>query len=202
MEAQGAIMVEVDIMTPLKLLGTAEYQVLLYEFKDGLNKYLDQANGKVKSLKELIAFDQENEKRAMPFFKQEILIESEAKGGLDSKEYLDALSKTKGFRKTLLDLMSAGNLDALSGITNGPACCIDLVNGDYDNGPSLSTPAAITGFPHITVPMGLFHGLPIGLSFYAGPYTEPLLISLAYSYEQASLKRQKPGFRSVVSVEL
>jgi amidase len=202
MEAQGATMVEVDIMTPLKLLGTAEYQVLLYEFKDGLNKYLGQANGKVKSLKELIAFDQENEKKAMPFFKQEILIESEAKGGLDSKEYLDALSKTKGFRKTMLDLMATNNLDALSGITNGPACCIDLVNGDYDNGPSLSTPAAITGFPHITVPMGLFHGLPIGLSFYAGPYTEPLLISLAYSYEQASLKRQKPGYRSVVSVEV
>ena len=91
--------------------------------------------------------------------------------------------------------MTASKLDALSGITNGPACCIDLVNGDYDNGPSLSTPAAITGFPHITVPMGLFHGLPIGLSFYAGLYTEPLLISLAYSYEQASMKRQIPVFQ-------
>jgi amidase len=202
MEAQGATMVEVDVLTPLKLLGTAEYQVLLYEFKDGLNKYLGSANGKIKSLKELVAFDLENEKKIMPFFKQEILIESEAKAGLDSKEYLDALSKTKGFRNTILDLMTANKLDALSGITNGPACCIDLVNGDYDNGPSLSTPAAITGFPHITVPMGLFHGLPIGLSFYAGSYTEPLLISLAYSYEQASMKRQKPGFRSVVNVEL
>ena len=180
METQGATIVEVDVLTPLKLLGTAEYQVLLYEFKDGLNKYLASANGKVKSLKELIAFDLENEKKVMPFFKQEILTESEAKGGLDSKEYLDALS----------------------GITNGPACCIDLVNGDYDNGPSLSTPAAITGFPHITVPMGLFHGLPIGLSFYAGSYTEPLLISLAYSYEQATMKRERPGFRSVVNVEL
>ena len=202
METQGATIVEVDVMTPLKLLGTAEYQVLLYEFKDGLNRYLGSANGKVKSLKELIAFDLENEKKVMPFFKQEILIESEAKGGLESKEYLDALSKTNGFRKTILDLMTAGKLDALSGITNGPACCIDPVNGDYDNGPSLSTPAAITGFPHITVPMGLFHGLPIGLSFYAGLYTEPLLISLAYSYEQASMKRQKPGFHSVVNAEL
>jgi amidase len=202
MEAQGATLVEVDITTALKLLGTAEYQVLLYEFKDGLNKYLGQANGKVKSLKELIAFDLENEKKVMPFFKQEILLESEGKGGLDSKEYLDSLSKTMGFRKTILDVMTSNKLDALSGITNGPACCIDLVNGDYDNGPSLSTPAAITGFPHITVPMGLFHGLPIGLSFYAGPYTEPLLISLAYSYEQASMKRQKPEFHSVVNGEL
>ena len=200
MENQGATIVEVDVLTPLKILGTAEYEVLLYEFKDGLNKYLGSSNGKVKSLKELIAFDLENETKVMPFFKQEILIESEAKGGLDSKEYLDAISKTRGFRKTILDLMTDSKLDALSGITNGPACCIDLVNGDYDNGPSLSTPAAITGFPHITVPMGLFHGLPIGVSFYAGPYSEPLLISLAYSYEQASMKRKKPSFSSVVNV--
>jgi amidase len=195
MEQQGAVMTEVDVMGPLKLLGTAEYQVLLYEFKDGLNKYLSAANGKVKSLKELIAFDLANEKQMMPFFKQEILVESEAKGALDSKEYMDALAKTLGFRKTLLDIMATNKLDALSGFTNGPACCIDLVNGDYDNGPSLSTPAAITGFPHITVPMGLFHGLPIGLSFYGGPYTEAVLISFAYSYEQASKKRQKPAYQ-------
>jgi amidase len=194
MEAQGATMVEVDVMGPLKLLGTAEYQVLLYEFKDGLNRYLASANGSVKSLKELIAFDLQNEKKLMPFFKQEILVESDGKGGLDSKEYTDSLAKTLGFRKTILDLMSANKLDALSGITNGAACCIDLVNGDYDNGPSLSTPAAITGFPHITVPMGLLHGLPIGLSFYGAPYSEPALISFAYSYEQASMKRQKPAY--------
>jgi amidase len=195
MESQGATMVEVDVMGPLKLLGTAEYQVLLYEFKDGLNKYLSSANGQVKSLKELISFDLQNEKKAMPFFKQEILVESDSKGGLDSKEYTDSLAKTLGFRKTILDLMSVNTLDALSGITNGPACCIDLANGDYDNGPGLSTPAAITGFPHITVPMGSFHGLPIGLSFYGSPYTESTLISLAYSYEQASMKREKPNYQ-------
>jgi amidase len=131
----------------------------------------------------------------MPFFKQEILVESEGKGGLDSKEYLDSLENTIGFRKTILDIMSDNKLDALSGFTNGPACCIDLANGDYENGPSLSTPAAITGFPHITVPMGLFHGLPIGVSFYGAPYTEPALISMAYAYEQASLKRQKPRYQ-------
>jgi amidase len=195
MEAQGATMVEIDVTGPLKLLGTAEYQVLLYEFKDGLNKYLATANGQVKSLKELIAFDLQNEKKAMPFFKQEILIESEGKEGLGSKEYTDSLEKTLGFRKTILDLMASNKLDALSGFTNGPACCIDLVNGDYDNGPGLSTPAAITGFPHITVPMGLFHGLPIGISFYGGPFTEPTLISIAYSYEQASMKRRKPEYK-------
>jgi len=194
METQGATMVEIDVMGPLKLLGTAEYQVLLYEFKDGLNRYLASSDGKVKSLKELIAFDLQNEKKLMPFFKQEILVESEAKGGLDSKEYRDALEKTLGFRKTVTDLIAINKLDALSGFTNGPACCIDLVNGDYDNGPSLSTPAAITGFPHITVPAGMLHGLPMGISFYAGPYSEPLLISLAFAYEQASLKRKKPDY--------
>jgi len=195
MEQLGAILVEVDVMGPLKILGTAEYQVLLFEFKDGLNRYLTSAKGKVASLKELIAFDLANENKAMPFFKQEILVESEAKAGLDSREYLESIEKTTGFRKTILDLMITNKLDALSGITNGPACCIDLLNGDYDNGPSLSTPAAITGFPHITVPMGLFHGLPIGISFYAGPYAEPLLISIAFAYEQSSLKRTKPAFQ-------
>ncbi len=196
MEQQGAIFVEIDVNTTLKTLGNAEYTVLLYEFKDGLNRYLITSNAKIKSLKELIAFNQENEHKLMPFFKQEILIESEGKGGLDSREYLESIEKTKGFRKTILDLMTENSLDALSGITNGPACCIDLVNGDYDNGPSLSTPAAITGLPHITVPMGLFHGLPIGLSFYSGPYSEPTLISIAYAYEQASLKRQKPAYQN------
>src|SRR4029077_4722822 len=117
------------------------------------------------------------------------------KEGLGTKEYTDALEKALGFRKTILDILSANKIDALSGFTNGPACCIDLVNGDYDNGPSLSTPAAITGFPHITVPLGLLHGLPMGLFFYAGPYQEPQLISLAYAYEQASLKRKKPVYQ-------
>ncbi len=194
MESQGATMVEVDLLGEMKALGNAEFLVLLYEFKDGLNRYLDVNGTHVKSLKELIAFDIKEEKKMMPFFKQETLVESEAKGDLYSKEYTEALEKTTGFRKTLLDLMTANNLDALSGITNGPACCIDLVNGDYDNGPSLSTPAAITGFPHITIPMGLLHGLPVGISFYAGPYTEPALISMAYAYEQASLKRVMPAY--------
>ncbi|HEY4153944.1 MAG TPA: amidase [Puia sp.] len=195
LESQGATVVEVDVQSELDKLGHLEYQVLLYEFKDGLNRYLASSTSGVKSLKELIAFNLANEPRAMPFFKQEILMESEEKGNLETREYRDALSKTWGFRKTITDLMSANKLDALSGITNGAACCIDLVNGDYGNGPSLSTPAAITGFPHITVPMGLVHGLPIGISFYGEAYSEPALISMAYAYEQASNQRRKPVFQ-------
>lgn len=195
LEAQGATVVEVDLLSQLEKLGHVEYQVLLYEFKDGLNRYLASSEAKIKTLKELIAFNQANESKAMPFFKQEILIESEAKGDLKSKEYIDALAKTLAFRKTITDLLFTFKLDALSGITNGPACCIDLVNGDYGNGPSLSTPAAITGFPHITVPMGLVHGLPVGISFYGQAYSEPALIAMAFSYEQASLRRRKPVFQ-------
>jgi amidase len=195
LESHGATITQIDLAGPLKALGHAEYQVLLYEFKDGLNRYLANSASPVKSLKELIAFNLANETRVMPFFKQEILVESEGKGNLQNEEYLDARSKTLGFRKIVTDLMKDHKLDALSGITNGPACCIDLINGDYDTGPSFSTPAAITGFPHITVPMGSVHGSPVGLSFFAGPYTEPLLISMAYGYEQASLKRRKPAFQ-------
>lgn len=195
LESEGATVIEVDLMGPLKALDHAEFQVLLYEFKDGLNRYLASSQSPVKSLKDLIAYNLANESRAMPFFKQETLIESEGKGNLESKEYLDALAKTLGFRKVITDLMSTNKLDALSGITNGPACCIDLVNGDYDNGPGMSTPAAITGLPHITVPMGLVHGLPVGISFFSDAYTEPALISMAYAYEQASLQRRKPAYQ-------
>jgi amidase len=195
MEAQGATIVEIDLTTPLKALGNAEFLVLLYEFKDGLNRYLAGSGGVVTSLKDLIAFNKAHESRTMPYFKQETLVAAQEKGDLRSTEYTEALAKTTGFRKTITDLMSSQKLDALSGITNGPAVCIDLVNGDYDNGPSLSTPAAITGFPHITIPMGQNHGLPVGVSFYGAAWSEPSLISMAFAYEQASKKREKPLFQ-------
>ncbi len=195
LESHGATVIEVDVLGPLKTLGNAEFQVLLYEFKDGLDRYLASSQAHVKSLKEVIIFNLANESVTMPYFNQDTLIESNGKGNLDSKEYLDALAKTTGFRQTIRDLITKNKLDALTGITNGAACCIDLVNGDYDNGPSLSTPAAITGFPHITVPMGQVHGLPVGISFYGDAYTEPALISMAFAYEQASLQRRKPAFQ-------
>jgi amidase len=195
LQSQGATVVEVELLKALEPIGHAEFQVLLYEFKDGVNRYLSATELKVRSLKDVIDFNNAHEAEAMPFFKQETLIESNNKGDLNSKEYIEALAKTLSSRKIITELMAAHQLDALSGITNGLACCIDLVNGDYDNGPSLSTPAAISGFPHITVPMGLMHGLPAGLSFFAGAYTEPQLIAMAYAYEQASHKRQAPAFK-------
>jgi amidase len=191
----GATIVEVDLLKGIYELGDAEFTVLQYEFKDGVNKYLATANSKMKSLQDIIAFNKQNESIAMPYFKQETLISCEAKGNLETKEYTDALAKSLGSRALITNLMKEQRLDAVSGVTNGLACCIDLINGDYDTGFSLSTPAAMAGFPHITVPMGFVHELPVGISFFGEAYSEPALIGIAYAYEQASKKRKKPGFK-------
>jgi amidase len=195
MKRAGAEIVEVDLLKSLKEAGEGEFEVLCYEFKDGVNRYLSSSNTKMKSLEDIIRFNQENEKEAMPFFKQETLIVCQAKGGLDAKPYTDALAKTLSSRQIISDLMNSQRLDALSGVTNGPAWFIDMVNGDYDTGYSLSTPAAISGFPHITVPMGFLQELPMGLSFFAQAYSEPALLSMAYAYEQASKNRKAPLFK-------
>jgi amidase len=193
---KGAIIVEVELYKQLKEAGKAQLAVLLYEFKDGLNKYLSTANSKVKSLAEVIAFNRNNEAKAMPFFKQEILEQAEKKGGLDEKEYLDAVGKTTGITRKAIDtLLKENNLDAIAAPTNGFAVCIDLVNGDYDNGFSFSSPAAMAGYPHITVPMGYAHNLPVGLSFISGAWKEGDIIKLGYAYEQASKKRVGPKFK-------
>ena len=191
----GATIVEVDLLKGIYELGDAEFTVLQYEFKDGVNKYLATANSKMKSLQDIIAFNKQNESIAMPFFKQETLISCEAKGNLDSKEYTDALTKSLGSRTIITNLLKEQQLDALCGVTNGLACCIDLINGDYDTGFSFSTPAAMAGFPHITVPMGFVHELPVGISFFGEAYSEPALVGIAYAYEQASKKRKQPGFK-------
>jgi amidase len=196
MEKQGAILVEVDILKSIGELGDAEFTVLQYEFKEGVNSYLATANCKMKSLQDVIDFNLQNESRAMPYFKQETLISSQAKGNLDTKEYKDALAKSLSSRTLIGNLMKEQQLDAVCGVTNGLACCIDLINGDYDTGFSFSTPAAVAGFPHITVPMGFVHELPLGISFFGTAYTEPALLGIAYAYEQASKKRNKPAFKA------
>ncbi len=194
LKEKGATIVEVDILKPIFAIGQAENLILHYEFKDGLNKYLAVANAKVKSLKEVIDFNNQHEAETMPFFKQETLISSEKKAGLDSKEYTEALTKSLSSRKIINDLLKQHNLDAVCGTTNGLACCIDLANGDYDTGFSFSSPAAMAGYPHITVPMGFIHNLPIGFSFFGTAYSEPELIRLAFAFEQATKTRKAPKF--------
>ena len=191
----GAEVVEIDLMKPIGEIGNAEFQVLCYEFKDGVNRYLAEANTRMKTLEDVIAFNKAHEDTAMPYFKQETLLTCQQKGNLETKEYTDALTKTLSSRKLIAELIAQNRLDCICGVTNGLACCIDLVNGDYDTGFSFSTPAAISGFPHITVPMGFVHDLPIGLSFMGTAYTEPQLIEMAYGYEQRSKNRRPPSFR-------
>ncbi|NHA07027.1 amidase [Mucilaginibacter sp. HC2] len=193
---KGAIIIEVELNKVLKDISRGEFTVLLYEFKDGVNKYLSTANSKMKTLADVIAFNKQNEAKAMPFFKQETLEIAQSKGDLNSKEYLEALKQTnEGTRKAIDKILTDNKLDAIIGPTNGPSICIDLINGDYDNGFSFSGPAAKAGYPHITVPMGKVHELPVGLSFFSTAYKEADIITLAYAYEQASKKRTEPVFK-------
>jgi amidase len=193
LKAQGATVVEIELQRLLSEPNSAEGIVLQYEFKHGVDAYLSTAGAPVRTLADVIAFNKANEKKAMPFFKQETLERSEARGSLDSQEYTDALKKLLTARTIIDDLLKQNQLDAIVAPTSGPACCIDLVAGDYGTGRSFSGPAAIAGYPHITVPMGLVFDLPVGLSFVGTAYTEPHLIGMAYAYEQASKKRVPPA---------
>ena len=195
MREKGATIIEVDYMSIGRKAGDAEFKVLQYEFKDGLNKYLATANAKVKSLKEVIDFNLKNEAKAMPFFKQETLINSEKLGSLDSKEYQEAFAKCQPVVRKYLDkLMKDNKLDALCGPATGAAWCNDLVNGDAWSGYGAYGPAAIAGYPSVTVPMGNANGLPIGLSFLGKAWDEGSLIGLGYAFEQATKGRTVPKF--------
>lgn len=196
LKKQGAIIIEIDYLEKINALGQAEFEVLQYEFKEGLNTYLATANAKVKSLKDVIDFNTANEDKAMPYFKQETLESSNAKKGLEDKKYLEALTVSfEGSKSVLNTVFKENKLDAICGITMGPACSIDMIYGDRWGGYSLTSPAAASGYPHITVPCGLAYDLPVGLSFFGMPYTEGKLIGLGYAYEQVSKKRIKPGLK-------
>jgi amidase len=196
LKKQGAVIIEIDYLDKINALGQAEFEILQYEFKDGLNNYLATANAKVKNLKEVIDFNTANEDKAMPYFKQETLESSNLKKGLDDKKYVDALTVSFEGSKGVLDTVFKENtLDAICGITMGPACSIDVIYGDRWGGYSLTSPAAASGYPHITVPNGMVYDLPVGLSFFGTPYTEGQLIGLGYAYEQASKKRLKPALK-------
>ena len=199
MKQQGAEIVEIEYLDKISALGEVEQEILQFEFKHGLNKYLQSSNAKVKSLKEVIEFNKNNEEKAMPYFKQDTLEICEKKAGLDSKEYLEALKKChEGSRKILDEVINTNKLDAIAGITIGPACSTDMWYGDrWGDVYAPSTPAT-AGYPHISVPCGLVYNLPVGLSLFGAAYTEPQLIAMAYAYEQATKHRIKPGFKQTV----
>ncbi|MBU1371819.1 MAG: amidase [Bacteroidetes bacterium] len=195
MKKLGATLEEVDFRSKVyKETGNTEGEVLQFEFKDGLNKYLATANAKVKTLADVIKFNEEHAKESMPFFMQETLIESDAKEGLNSEKYKEAVAKSTKSREVISSTLKENNFDAIIGISNGPAACIDNINGDYGTGFSFSGPAATAGYPHITLPMGMIHELPIGISFIGDAYQEEKLIQMAYAFEQASKARKAPKF--------
>jgi amidase len=203
MKKLGAVIVDpADIPTAGKF-DDSEFEVLLYEFKADLNAYLAGLGPKapVHSLKDVIAFNEKNSAKEMPYFGQDIMIKSEAKGPLTEKAYLDALKKDREMsRDQGIDfVLREHKLDALIAPTGGPSWPTDWVNGDHFTG-GYSTTSAVAGYPHITVPAGYVSGLPVGISFFASAYSEPTLIKLAYAFEQATKARRKPQFLSTASI--
>ena len=193
--AQGAILVD-----PVELTSSEyekpELEAMLYEFKADLNAYLAARDpyGPVGDMEALIAFNEKMKDREMPFFGQELLLQAQAKGPLTDAAYLKALETCRALsRKGIDGAMDKHNLDALIAPTGTPAWMTDLANGD-NSGMSCATPAAVAGYPHLTVPAGFVLGLPVGLSFFGRAWSEGELLRLGYAFEQATRARRAPKF--------
>ncbi len=204
MKKQGATLVDpADIETFGKFDDT-ELLVLLYELKADLNAYLARLGpgAPVRTLKEVIDFNERNREKEMPYFGQDLFLKAEAKGPLTEKEYVDALAKNHQLTRTegIDALMDRHQLDAIVAPTGGPAWLTDLVNGDHSTGGS-SNAAAVAGYPNINVTAGFLFGLPVGLSFFGRAWSEPTLIKLAYSFEQATTARKAPKFLASVGMD-
>ncbi|HXT76408.1 MAG TPA: amidase [Candidatus Eisenbacteria bacterium] len=203
LKREGAILVDPANIETSGKFGDSEFIVLLYELKADLNAYLARLdpNARVKTLKDIIDFNEKNREKEMPYFGQDTFIKAEEKGPLTSQEYLDALSKNHHLaRKEGIDAtMDKNNLDALIAPTGGPAWIVDHVNGDYFGGGS-STAAAVAGYPNITVPAGFISGLPVGISFFGRAWSEPVLIRLAFAFEQTTKIRKAPRFLPHVEI--
>ena len=197
MKKQGAILVDPATIESAGKFGESEFTIFLYELKADLNAYLAKLgpNAPVKTLKEIIEFNEKNSAKEMPYFGQDTFLKSDEKGPLTTQEYIDAVAKARDLaRKEGIDAtMDKNNLDALVGPTGGPAWLTDHINGDSFGGGSSST-AAVAGYPNITVPAGFVHGLPVGISFFGRAWSEPVLLRVAYAFEQATKARKAPGF--------
>jgi amidase len=206
MKAQGAIIVDPVTVPHLADLDEPEMTVLLYEFKHDINAYLaTRSNLKVKTLADLIAFDKAHAEQEMPWFGQELFEQAQAKGPLTEKKYTDALAKAKQLAgpEGIDAALAKDHLDALLAPSWGPAFVTDPVLGDHivSGDPTVggaSQPAAVAGYPSITVPAGFAHDLPIGIVFFGGKWSEPTLVSIAYGFEQHAQAWQPPRFLDTV----
>jgi amidase len=193
----GANLIDPANIEFLKESGEAEFQILLYEFKDGLTRYFADMNPEVgiKTLDDLIKFNEEHADEELRYFKQELLIEAAKKGPLTDNRYLQALASARKYsRESGIDsIMRRRSLDVIIAPTGGPAWVTDLINGDRYLGGS-STPAATAGYPNITVPAGFIEGLPVGISFIGKAWDEPLILKCAFAFEQATKHRKAPEF--------
>lgn len=200
LKARGAVIVDPADIPNQGKYDDDEQTAMLYEFKDGINRYLaTRQGGGPRTLADLIAFDDREAAREMPFFRQELFLDAQAKGGLDQPEYRAARDKARRLAgpEGIDAALAKDHLDALVAPTMGPAWTTDLINGDHYLGGAASTPPAVAGYPHITVPMGQVHGLPVGLSFIGPAWSEPKLIAYAYTYEQATHARKSPTYAVV-----
>jgi len=205
MKQMGAVIVDPADVPNHRKFGKTELEVLYYEFKADLNKYLASTKARVKTMAEVIEFNEENRDRVMPYFGQEHMELAQKKGSLHDKRYRDALAKNHRLtRKEGIDAtMRTYKLDAIVVPSGGPSWTIDLVNGDAINWDMISaSPAAVAGYPHITVPAGYIFGLPVGISFFAKAWQEPTLIKLGYAFEQATKVRKPPEFLPTANLDL
>jgi amidase len=201
MKQEGAVIIDPADIPHAGKYDDAELEVLLFELKADLDAYLARLgpSAPVKRLADVIAFNEREQAREMPYFGQDLFVRAAAKGPLSSPEYRKALAHCRRLSRTLgLDVvLTAHRLDAIVAPTGNPAWPTDLVNGDHFTGSS-STPAAVAGYPSISVPAGFAFGLPVGISFIGRAWSEPTLLRLAYAYEQASRLRELPRFHPTV----
>jgi amidase len=194
---RGAVLVDPAEIATADEIKADESTVLSYEFKDGLNRYLTGRVGPgPHSLAELIAFNETEGAREMPYFKQERFVEAQARGDLNEPGYVQAHERIKRLAgpQGIDAALAKDHLDVLVAPTQSPAWTTDLVDGDHSPGGAAATVPAVAGYPHVTVPMGEVHGLPVGLSFISTAWSEGRLISYAYAFEQATHSRRPPQF--------
>jgi amidase len=197
MKRLGATLVDPADDPPLGKFGDAEGIVLTYEFKAGINTYLASLGpgAPMRTLDDLIQFNERNRTSELRYFGQEEFLRAQKRGPLTDTTYLDALEKCRRLSRTegIDAVMDRHQLDAIVAPAGGPAGVTDLVYGDRDIGGS-SSPAAVAGYPNITVPAGEIMGLPVGISFFGRAYSEPVLFKIAFAFEQATKHRMAPKF--------